>query len=78
MKIHVSSFCWQCFNETDRSSESYEKIEKETGSRDLLLEFNEDNSYIIECSKGHKSESRLQNQKFELLFDMGAMALNDG
>jgi hypothetical protein len=78
MKIHISSFCWQCFNETDRSSESYEKIKKETGSRDLLLEFNEDNSYIIECSKGHKSESRLQNQKFELLFDMGAMALNDG
>jgi hypothetical protein len=78
MKIHVSSFCWQCFNETDRTSESYEKIKNETGGHDLLMEFNEDNSYVIECSKGHKSESRLQNQKFELLFDMGAMALNDG
>jgi hypothetical protein len=78
MKIHISSFCWQCFNETDRSSESYEKIQKETGGHDLLLEFNENNSYVIECVKGHKSESHLQNQKFELLFDMGAMALNDG
>lgn len=78
MKIHISSFCWQCFNETDRSSESYEIIQRETGGKDKLIEFNEDNSYVIECPKGHKSETRLQNQKYELLFDMAAMALNDG
>jgi hypothetical protein len=78
MKIKLSSFCWQCFNETTQTEADYKRLKKEFGEEDVEVEFNNDNSYNIKCGKGHVSHTQLQNQKFELLFDIAAMALIDG
>jgi hypothetical protein len=42
------------------------------------LEFRDDGRYEICCSRGHKSVTVLQQQKFEILFDIGAYAILDG
>lgn len=77
MKIKLSSFCWQCFYETEQTQEDYNRLKKEFG-KDIEVEFNNDNSYSIKCKNEHISTTQLQNQKFELLFDIAAMALIDG
>lgn len=41
-------------------------------------ELNDTNVYEVRCPKGHESYVVLQQQKFELLFDIGACALLDG
>jgi hypothetical protein len=41
-------------------------------------ELNDSNIYEVRCPKGHQSYLVLQQQKFELLFDIGACALLDG
>lgn len=43
-----------------------------------VAEFNDEGQYKVECEKGHKSTFLLQEQKFELLFDIGAYAILDG
>ena len=42
------------------------------------VEFRDDGKYEVTCPKGHKSITLLQQQKFELLFDIGAYAVTDG
>ncbi len=42
------------------------------------VEFRDDGRYEITCPKGHSSITLLQQQKFELLFDIGAYAIVDG
>ena len=42
------------------------------------LEFRDDGRYEITCPKGHSSFTIPQQQKFELLFDIGAYAITDG
>lgn len=42
------------------------------------LEFRDDGRYEVFCSRGHKSVTVLQQQKFEILFDIGANAILDG
>lgn len=44
----------------------------------VLVELNEAGLYQYTCSKGHESEIALQNALFEVLFEIGAMALLDG
>jgi hypothetical protein len=48
--------------------------------RDFIIniELRDDARYEFTCLKGHKSIIYLQNLKFELLFQLGAMALSDG
>jgi hypothetical protein len=41
-------------------------------------ELNDSGIYEVRCPKGHHSHVVLQQQKFELLFDIGACALLDG
>jgi hypothetical protein len=41
-------------------------------------ELNDSSLYEVRCPKGHQSYVVLQQQKFELLFDIGACALLDG
>lgn len=43
-----------------------------------VIEFRDDGKYEVTCPKGHKSITLLQQQKFELLFDIGAYAVADG
>lgn len=42
------------------------------------VEFKDDGRYEIMCPKGHSSITLLQQQKFEILFDIGAYAIVDG
>jgi hypothetical protein len=42
------------------------------------VEFRDDGLYETTCPKGHKAITLLQQQKFEILFDIGAYALTDG
>lgn len=42
------------------------------------VEFKNDGRYEIVCPKGHSSIIFLQEQKFEILFDIGAYAISDG
>lgn len=42
------------------------------------VEFRDDGRYEISCPKGHSSVTLLQQQKFEVLFDIGAYAILDG
>ncbi|EIW6614797.1 hypothetical protein [Clostridium perfringens] len=41
-------------------------------------EINDDGIYKATCNRGHETVTFLQQDKFEVLFDMGAMALIDG
>lgn len=41
-------------------------------------EYTDNNRYEIICPRGHKGVVVLQQQKFEVLFEIGAYAINDG
>ena len=59
--------CMQCFKEDGKPSKEF-----------LDIEIRDDGLYEINCSKAHKSIVWIQNQKFEILFEIGTMALLDG
>ena len=42
------------------------------------VEFRDDGKYELTCSNGHETTTLLQQQRFELLFDIGAHAILDG
>jgi hypothetical protein len=42
------------------------------------VEFRDDGRYEFTCPEGHTNVSSLQEQKFELLFEIGAFAIRDG
>jgi len=65
--LKIPLICSQCMNE-DVSSAKFV----------ALSEINDSNLYEVQCPKGHESYVVLQQQKFELLFDIGACALLDG
>ena len=44
----------------------------------VSLDLNNDGSYDIQCSENHKTRVMLQNQKFEILFEIGSLAFLDG
>ncbi len=79
MKIAISSFCWDCFRETGQTKEDYELLKIELNSAvDFEVELNDENLYEFVCPKGHKALTQLQEQKFEILFDLASLALIDG
>ena len=59
--------CMQCFQEFGRPTEELSHV----GFRD-------DGRYEVKCSFGHETITLLQQQKFEILFDIGAYAILDG
>jgi hypothetical protein len=44
----------------------------------ISVEVRDDGLYKVSCSRGHITLTAIQEQKFEVLFDLGAMALLDG
>jgi len=44
----------------------------------ISVELRDDGLYTVTCSRGHATVTAVQEQKFEILFDLGAMALLDG
>jgi len=69
MKIKISVFCPECL--PTNTATGY-------GTIDAIVELNDKNFYTVKCLNGHTANFRLQQEKFELLFDQGAMALLDG
>ena len=65
MKIQIS--CSQCRAEGLTSSGSLKEVE-----------FREDGRYELQCSNGHKTVTVLDADRYELLFDLGAYAIEDG
>ena len=57
----------QCFQEQGHPSSEFQPVE-----------IRDDGLYSSTCSKGHTTLTVVQEQKFEVLFDIGAMALIDG
>lgn len=57
----------QCFQEFGKPTEEFSHVE-----------FRDDGRYEIKCSFGHETTTVLQQQKFEVLFDIGAHAILDG
>lgn len=43
-----------------------------------FVEVRDDGRYVFTCTQGHRTVTVLQQQKFELLFEMGAYAILDG
>lgn len=79
MIIGISSFCWECFNETEKTPEDYQRLKLELNSDvDFEVELNDENLYEFVCPKNHHSLTQLQEQKFEILFDIASLALLDG
>jgi hypothetical protein len=44
----------------------------------VSVEVRDDGLYELTCSKGHTTVTAIQEQKFQILFDLGMMALLDG
>lgn len=59
--------CIACFQELGKPTNEF-----------VTLEFHDDGHYEVCCSRGHTSVTILQQQKFEILFDIGANAIIDG
>ena len=65
MKLRIT--CMECVKETGETPPDIQSIE-----------LRDDGLYSFTCPKGHTTLTVLQNQKFEILFDFGLMALVDG
>ena len=59
--------CMACFRADGRPSDEA-----------VSVEIRDDGLYVASCSRGHVTLTAIQAQKFEILFDSGAMALLDG
>jgi hypothetical protein len=59
--------CLECAKETEKPSPSF-----------VFLDIRNDGLYNFTCTKGHKTVIALQEQKFEILFEIGAQAILDG
>jgi len=59
--------CMKCLQELGRPSGEFARVE-----------FRDDGKYDLTCSSGHATTTILQQQKFEVLFDIGAHAIIDG
>lgn len=65
MKLLMS--CMKCFQEFGKPTDELS-----------FVEFCDDGRYEFTCSHGHKTITLLQQQKFEILFEIGAYAILDG
>src|SRR5712692_1118365 len=65
MRLRIT--CMECFLVDGKPSEEAASVE-----------LRDDGLYSVLCSRGHVTVTAIQEQKFEILFDLGAMALLDG
>lgn len=65
MKLRVP--CMQCFQELGKPTDEL-----------MSVELRDDGLYSATCERGHTTVTAIQAQKYEVLFDLAAMALLDG
>jgi len=62
--VHLRFLCFKC--------------PPEVGERSVRVEVEDEAIYRFTCPSGHESAHLLGNPKFEILFEMGLLAFNDG
>jgi len=65
MRLPIS--CMECF-----------RVDGHPSDVAISVELRDDGLYKVACPRGHVTVTAIQEQKFEVLFDLGAMALLDG
>src|SRR3989304_3215850 len=65
MRLRIS--CMECF-----------RVDGHPSDVAISVELQNDGLYKVTCPRGHVTVTAIQEQKFEVLFDLGAMALLDG
>jgi hypothetical protein len=65
--MRLPIICAQCLKEDPSSAQPF-----------TTVEWNDEGRYEANCPKGHSSTVILQEQRFELLFDIGGHAIIDG
>lgn len=65
MRLPIS--CMECF-----------RVDGHPSDVAISVELRDDGLYKVTCPRGHVTVTAIQQQKFEVLFDLGAMALLDG
>ena len=65
MRLPIS--CMECF-----------RVDGHPSDIAISVELRDDGLYKVSCPRGHVTVTAIQEQKFEILFDLGAMALLDG
>jgi hypothetical protein len=79
MKIRISTFCWQCYVDEFQDTDDSENLNKVRSSfPDILVDLNDNHFYEYICPSNHKTITRFQEHKFEILFDQATLALLDG
>lgn len=79
MKVRISSFCWQCYIDKFKNTDDQENLNKERDAYpDILVDLNDNHFYEYVCPNRHKTITRCQEHKFEILFDQATLALLDG
>lgn len=54
------------------------ECKKEILGAPVSVEIEDDGIYVLVCSQGHRSVHSLTNPKFDILFEMGLLAFDDG
>lgn len=75
MKILFSGICYQCFEEAKKKGEKFAKNYPPLG---VAIELNEQGVYSYQCQNKHISWYFLQEPLFQILFDLGVLAISDG
>ncbi len=65
--MRLAITCMACFQADGKPSDEA-----------VSVEMRDDGLYSVTCRRGHTTITAIQEQKFEILFDLGAMALLDG
>lgn len=73
MKISLSTSCKECREEAHSKDQKYINVEPFT-----LVELNEKGVYKLTCPNGHVKWYFIEEQLFQILYDLGALSLSDG
>lgn len=80
MKLFIP--CMECLNEKiieGNCCTNETKVDNDISAFNFQnIEIHDDDLYELKCKKGHKTYLFLQNEKFEVLFDMGLSAFLEG
>lgn len=74
MKISLSTLCKECYQESKKKGQKYKAPSEPT----TLVELNEKGLYKIICPSGHIKWIFIEEQLFQILYDLGALSLSDG
>lgn len=75
MKILLSGFCYKCSQETSVEGKKYLENLPPPG---IPIELNETGVYSFKCPNNHMNWFILREPLFQILFDLGVLALSDG